>query len=440
MKTEIAAPVAYILKRYPRLSETFILQEICAMERLGHELAIFSLLPPEPPPHHAMVADVKASVTHIPAGLAAALPAVAAAHASALAAAPLRYARAVLHALRLAVASGRPLAVARHFQRAGYFATAARRRGVRHIHAHFANTPCEVAQMIGLMTGLPFSFTTHAKDLYLTAPERIAQRTAAARFVVTCTAHNVEYLRGVLPRGQAAKVSLIYHGVDFDRFRFRPPPAIATRPHAVPTILSVGRLVPKKGLDDLIAACALLRARGIAFRCDIVGAGPLRDQLEADIADRGLGGTVHLLGSMTHARLIDHFAAADLFALASRVTDDGDRDGIPNVVAEAMAIGVPVIASAVSGIPEVVAHEATGLLVPPRNPAALADAMARLLADPALAQRLASTARARLEACFDCWQTARQLSFLLAPARQPLRCDPVAAAVHDTPAIAGLDR
>ncbi|HVC62937.1 MAG TPA: glycosyltransferase [Acetobacteraceae bacterium] len=423
-------PVAYILKRYPRLSETFILNEICAMERLGCQLQIFSLLQPEPPPHHPMVADVRAGVTHVPASWAAKMPAMAQAHACALAASPRGYLRAVLHAVRLAAESGRPVAVARHFLRAGFFTAAAYRLGIRHIHAHFANTPSEVARMMSLMSGLPFSFTTHAKDLYLTAPRRIAERTAAARFVVTCTGHNVAYLRGILPPGGADKVSLVYHGVDFERFRFRLPPDAAARAWEPRSILSVGRLVPKKGFDDLIAACALLRERGVVFRCRIVGAGPLREALTADIAARGLGDCVALLGPMTHARLIEKFEAADVFALASRVTDDGDRDGIPNVVAEAMAIGVPVVAAAVSGIPEVVRDEQTGLLVAPRDPVALAAAIARLLGNLALARRLARTARARLETCFDCWQTATQLQELLGAAAKPprdrLRCDAVA--------------
>ena len=425
-----SGPVAYVLKRYPRLSETFILNEICAMERLGCRLQIFSLLPPEPPPHHPMVADVRAGVTHLPRSWAAKLPALVSAHARAWAASPGGYWRAARHAVRLAAESGRPFAVARHFLRAGFFAVAARRLGIRHIHAHFANTPSEVARIMSLMSGLPFSFTTHAKDLYLTAPARIAERTAAARFVVTCTGHNVAYLRGILPAASADKVRLVYHGVDFERFRFRLPPGAAARAGLPPTILSVGRLVAKKGFDDLIAACALLAERGVAFRCRIVGAGPLRQALQADIAARGLVGSVALVGSMTHAQLIEQFAAADVFALASHVTEDGDRDGIPNVVAEAMAIGVPVVASNVSGIPEVVMHDETGLLAPPRDPAALADAIERLLGNLALARRLAEAARTRLETCFNCWQTATRLHGLLAaPGAEPpdrLRCDGVA--------------
>ena len=405
--------VAYIMKRYPRLSETFILNEICAMEQLGEQLEIFSLLPPEPPPHHPMVARVRASLTHLPQALPARLAALARGHGAAAVAAPVGYARAFTHALRMSLGSKAPLSVWRQFLRAGFFATAARARGITHIHAHFANAPSAVAHLTSLMTGLPFSFTTHAKDLYLTPPHLIAGRVRAASFVTTCTRYNLDHLRGMLPDEQHGKLNLVYHGIDLTRFRYRAPRYAFTTDGTLPTILCVARLVPKKGLDDLVAACGELAARGMKFRCRIVGGGPLRDQLAADIAARGLDDVVSLEGAMAHDRVVEMFAAADLFALAPRIAEDGDRDGIPNVIAEAMASGVPVVSTSVSGIPEMVEHERTGLLVAPNDPAALADAMARILTDPGLGRRCAATARARLEKCFDCWQNTRALRGLV---------------------------
>ena len=419
--------VAYVMKRYPRLSETFIINEICAMEELGERLDIYSLLPPEPPPHHPMVARVAAPVHHLPLALGRKLAVLAKAHAGSAVAAPLRYAVALGQAAAWSVVSPNPLSVWKQFIRGGFLAALCRRRGITHIHAHFANAPAAVARFASVMTGTPFSFTTHAKDLYLTPKPVIQKRVAAAAFVVTCTHHNVEYLREVLPAELAQKVNLIYHGIDLSRFRYRVPRYSFLAVGGEAQILCVARLVPKKGLDDLVAACAMLAAEGRRFRCRIVGAGPLRATLAADIAARGLDGVVTLEGAMTHDNLIGLFAQADLFALAPRITDDGDRDGIPNVIVEAMATGVPVVSTAVSGVPELVEHERTGLLVPPNDPAALAAAMARLLIEPMLGQRLAAAARSRLDGCFDCWQNTRALRGLVGS----LVCEAVPPALAD---------
>ncbi len=422
-----AGPVAYVVKRYPRLSETFILNEILAMERLGHELRIFSLLPPEPPPHHPMVAEVRARVTHLPVPIPAKLMALARAHAGALMANPGGYRRALAHALRLSArARDKRLSAWRQFLRAGFFAHTARRARVAHLHAHFANAPSAVAHFVALMTGLPFSFTAHAKDIYLTPPDLVAQRMRAAKFVVTCTGYNAEHLRGLAPEAGCEKINLVYHGIDLGRFGYRAPPYRFLAEGGAPHILSVGRLVAKKGLDDLIEACALLYAENFEFRCTIVGEGPLRAALAAQISAHGLAGRITLMGAITHARLIDLYAGADLFVLPPRIAEDGDRDGIPNVIVEAMAVGVPVVSTLVSGIPEMVIDGETGLLTPPRAPWALAEAMRTLLADAALGRQMARQARANLERCYDCWQTTRHISTLISGSR--LVCAAVAPA------------
>ncbi len=431
MMTDAPAPIAYVVKRFPRLTETFILNEILAMERLGFRLHVFSLMPPEPPPHHPMVQQVQAPVSHLPAAMPNKVLALLRSHAAALAASPRGYGRAVRHALRISLGSSAPLSVWRQFLRAGYFATLARQAGIGHVHGHFANAPSAVAHFLNLMTGLPFSFTAHAKDLYLTPAKLVAERAGAAEFVATCTGYNAQFLRDMLPVGTRHKVNLVYHGIDLTQFRYRDPPYAFAAAGTPPLVLCVGRLVPKKGLDDLLAACERLHAGGISFRCDIVGGGPLRDELQSDITARGLGEIVRLRGAMTHAALIDLYASADLFALAPRITEDGDRDGIPNVIVEAMAVGVPVVSTTVSGIPEMVRDGQTGLLVPPRDPTALAAAMARLLSDPALGRRLAAAGLAELDRCFDCWETTRALGAMMgnaapASASRMLRCDPVA--------------
>lgn len=414
---------AYVMKRYPRLSETFILNEICAMEALGERLEIFSLLPPEPPPHHPMVSQVQAVVTHPPVALARKAAAFVHAHAEVIVAAPAGYARALALAARRTLSSPSTLSSMRQFLRAGFFAAEARRRGVTHLHAHFANAPAAVAEYASRMLDIPFSFTAHAKDLYLTPAPLIAERTAAAEFVATCTNYNVDYFNSILPPEHWAKVNLVYHGVDLSRFSYRSPSYEFQGGDAPASILSVGRLVPKKGFGDLIEACARLKDMGVTFRCRIVGEGPLRATLEQAISARGLTGLVTLEGAMTQDRLIGLFAAADLFALSPRITDDGDRDGIPNVIVEAVATGVPVVTTAISGIPELIEDGRTGLLVASNDPQALARAMAHLLGDAKLGLRMAAAGRARLEQCFDCGRNTGALRALM----MRRVCEPVEA-------------
>ncbi|HQT63822.1 MAG: colanic acid biosynthesis glycosyltransferase WcaL [Acidocella sp. 20-57-95] len=404
-------PVAYVMKRYPRLSETFIVNEIRAMERLGADIRIFSLLPPEPPPHHPMTAQVSAPVAYLPAEGFKKWQRMLNAHAACLGAAPWRYIKAFSRAVQWSIGSASPPAVWKQFGRAGIIAAACRFQGIRHIHGHFANAPTAVTQFASIMTGLPFSFTAHAKDLYLTPRNVIARRGAAANFIATCTGYNVQYLSEVLAPEHAAKIHLVYHGIDLDMFH-NAPSALPT-PRQGKLILSVGRLVPKKGHDTLISACGILRDKGVAFKCMIVGGGPLRDELAAQIAALGLHEHVSLEGAMTQARLIELYRRADLFALAPLITEDGDRDGIPNVIVEAMATNVPVVSTAISGIPEIIHDGVTGLLVPPREPVILSEAMARLLADPDFGQVMAKAARARLESEFDLWRTTSRLHRLM---------------------------
>ncbi len=411
MSAKASGPVAYVMKRYPRLTETFILNEIRAMERLGADIHIFSLLPPEPTPHHPMVGQVQAPI-HSPAAAGFGKWAgLARAHGHMLASSPLRYAGAVLRAVVWSALSPRPLSVWKQFGRGGFIASTCRRSGIRHIHAHFANAPAASARFANLMSGIPYSFTTHAKDLYLTPPRLLRARARAATFVATCTDYNARYLRDLLV-ADADKVHLVYHGIDLSQFNPRDEqPARTSNPAKL--VLSVGRLVAKKGHDDLIAACAMLHRKGLAFRCMIVGEGPLRSALAAQIDEFRLTGVVTLEGAMTHAELVALYRHADVFALAPRITDDGDRDGIPNVIAEAMATGVPVVSTDVSGVPELVIHGQTGLLARPNDPASFADALERLLADPAQAASLARAARQRLVRDFDLWTTTRQLHALI---------------------------
>lgn len=411
-------PVGYLLKRFPRLSETFILNEMRALERLGVRLNVFSLMRPEGAMVHRATEELQAQVTYFPEAWLSKIAAVAKAHASMVVAAPSRYLHAVALTLWWGVRARRPLSVCKQFLRSGFVAFHCRQQGIGHLHAHFANAPTMVAHLVGVMCNIPHSFTTHAKDLYLTRPAVLRRRVEKASFVLTCTRYNVEYLRSVLPRHEWEKVHLVYHGIDLASFPFATPAAApAARDEdvasALPLVLSVGRLVPKKGLKDLIAACQLLHQRDVRFRCAIVGEGPLHRELEDQIEALGLKGVVTLLGAMPHEHLVPVYREASVFALVPQITPDGDRDGIPNVLAEAMASGVPVVSSSVSGIPELVEDGRTGLLVEPGNPAALARAVEDLLGNPALRETLAVAARRKMEDHFECWETAKSVRALL---------------------------
>lgn len=404
--------VAYILKRFPRLSETFILNEIAVMEGFGSQLVLFSLLQPEPPPHHPIVKTIKSPLYYLPASSYAKINVLARAHGSCAMRAPLCYLHALCRAAYSSLQSRNPIGVWKQFIRAGFVASECSHEGVTQIHAHFANAPASVAWFASAMSGIPFSFTTHAKDLYLTSARALRRRVRDARFVVTCTRYNVHYLRSLIPTKHHSKLRLVYHGIDVNCLANAPLAALGPSGH-VPVILSVGRLVPKKGLGDLIAACQILHGEGIRFRCVIVGEGPLRQTLEAQIAKRGLANVVSLKGAMTHADLVTLYRESDIFALSPCVLANGDRDGIPNVIAEAMAIGVPVVSTAVSGIPELVQNGVTGLLVPSESPPELATALRRLLGDPEYGLRLARNARERIAQQFDCRQTTEALLKLM---------------------------
>lgn len=422
MIANTSAPIGYLLKRYPRLSETFILNEMRGLERLGMRLHVFSLLRPEESVIQDAAADLRAPVTYFPAGWFTMASAIVKAHLNIVRTVPLRY----VHALGLCVwwlvRSNRPLSVAKQFLRSAYVAVHCRDQGIRHLHAHFANAPTTVALFVSVLCDIPHSFTTHAKDLYLTRKSSIRARVAKAKFVLTCTRYNVDYLRSFIPPHDWHKLHLIYHGIDITAFPFAAPAADAQATTAVaaatrPLVLSVGRLVPKKRMMDVVSACGILVQRGVGFRCAIVGEGPLRRELEAQITALGLNAVVTLLGAMPHARLVALYGEATVFALAPQVTADGDRDGIPNVLAEAMAAGVPVVSSAMSGIPELIEDGRTGLLVEPEDAGALADAVERLLHDSLLRRTLSAAARRKIEASFECWEAAKAVERLLSPVR-----------------------
>jgi glycosyltransferase involved in cell wall biosynthesis len=282
---------------------------------------------------------------------------------------------------------------------------------VDRVHAHFAHDPSLVGLLVHRLTGLPFSLTAHARDLYGIPRAALAERVHAATAVVTCCRANADYLGRTM---QAERLHLVHHGVDLVRFRPRPRAVESS----TLTILSIGRLVEKKGFLDLLDACARLMEKGNRFTCVICGDGPMRGALLARRDELGLTSTVSLIDARPQRELLPLFERADVFALVPYVTADGDRDGVPNVLVEAMACGLPVVSTAIGGVPDLVRHGENGLLAAPRDTETVARYLAELLDHTGQRHALGQRARATVEARFDARVAARQLAELFVGTRE----------------------
>ena len=382
--------IGFLVKTFPRLSETFILNEILGLEQLGWDLHIYALKRPADEPVHPGVGQVKAPVTYIPALLSTVSRLeplrILAAHARMVVTRPVRY----VAALRRYFGKTAETRI-KEFLQAGYLAASLERDGITHLHAHFANTPTAVAEIAHWLTNIPFSFTAHAKDIYTSNEADLARRIGAATSVLTCTGFNERHLRALA--GSEASIHLAYHGIDAARFAAVVRDVPDTADEVAPLVLSVGRFCEKKGLEDLIRACAILRDKNVRFRCVLVGYGPLENQLKELRRSLRLESFIQMPGRLAQPDVIAQYAQASVFALPCLVTDSGDRDGIPNVLFEAMAAGVPVVTTNVSGITELVTEGQTGWLVESRRPDMLAQSIEHVLAHPARAEQIAANAR-----------------------------------------------
>ena len=423
--------VAYVMNGFPRLSETFITHEIHQLERLGLPLRLYSVKRENEPAVHPVVSAIRAPLTYLPRAtslsgadlsrwLADNLPAFWRAHLQVALRRPLAWLGALGTAVGLAWTHRRRdeqgsirlrKVYIKEFLQAGEIAADVLRRGeIGHLHGHFCHGVATITWLAARMSGRSYSFTAHAKDIYqadLNPGDLLERKMHGARFVATCTCANAQVLRARHPRPQ--DVHAIYHGLDTDWFAPAPgsPPSPA---RARPLILSVGRLVEKKGFDQLVEACARIRDAGIDFDCLIVGErGEASDAIERLIEARGLTDRVRVRGAVTQDMLRDLYARAHVFALPCRIMEDGDRDGFPNVLAEAMAMGIPVVTTAISGIPEMIDDGVHGLLVQQRDAAALAHALQRLLTDADLHRNLSLAARERICDRFDSRRTTQTL-------------------------------
>ncbi len=284
-----------------------------------------------------------------------------------------------------------------HFGEGVYAAYWLRNDECEHIHAHFADRASTIALVASRLLGIRYSLTAHAMDIYVN-PVLLPEKISGASFVATCTAYNQAHLHALLSNGTREKIKCIYHGLDTRPYQ---PTANGRQTKDVPVLLAVGQLKEKKGFTYLLQACQNLKEKGYQFKCQIVGDGPLKDDLESQISRHSLEDVVELCGALPHEKVIERYSQAAIFVLPAVTSSDGDRDGIPNVILEALAMQLPVVSTDHSGIPEVIVDGENGLLVKSKDVTALTAALTHLIEQPELRQHLGKNGRMTVLEKFD---------------------------------------
>lgn len=399
-------PIAYIVQKFPNLTITFIYREIQALRSRGIEIATFSIWKPRRDELSQEAAALMDDTFYV---FPLDKPRFLRAHLYYFFTRPLRYINTLFFLSRKRAGGIRKyLRHLYHFAEGVYLAKAMEERRVRHIHAGFASNPATLALVISRLTGISFSFAAHAYGIFA-EPTLLKEKLEAAKFVVAISKYNKDYLSAQFPDVTAGKIKVIYLGVSTRNFR-----AEGWGQNIRPRLLSVAQLREKKGLPFLIEACRILKSEGHEFECCIVGDGTQRAYLEALIEKYNLQDVVRLEGVVFQEELKKYYQQADIFVLPCIVARDGDRDGIPVVLMEAMAMSRPVVSTFVSGIPELVEHGRTGLLVPPYDAPALARALLTLLQDEELRRRMGYAGREKVLRQFDIQNSVDQVSALFA--------------------------
>jgi glycosyltransferase involved in cell wall biosynthesis len=387
--------LGYLYSRYPVLSQTFCDAEMLELEQRGHEIVLGSMYPPKTELRHEYLNRLRARIHYAPSS------------------------RELDALARKATRRGRwpGILVAEHEKKFGpeykaalrarnalFFVELFERESVSHFHVHFANRAAHTAIFVKAISGIPFSITAHGQDFMsdLGNVELLREICRAAEFVGAETNYSRDLLASRCPES-ATKIFRVYNGLDLSRF----PAPEAARTAGTIRILSVGRLVPFKGFDVLIDGCAQLTSLG--FCCEIIGEGPLREQLEARVKGLNLRTNVRFAGEQSQNQVLAALRACDIFVLASSIDERNASDVFPTVIAEAMACGKPVVSTIVAGIPELVVNGETGLLVPPRDAASLAEAIERLARDKGLRRDLGAAGRRRIEENFTIEKTIEPL-------------------------------
>ncbi|WP_275784485.1 glycosyltransferase family 4 protein [Pararhizobium gei] len=400
--------IVVVLKGYPRLSETFIAQELLGLEKAGFELVLVALRRPTDTKRHPVHDEIKAPVHYLPEYL----------HDE-----PARVAKALIHGI---VKPGFWRALGaflpdllrdvtpNRFRRFGQALVLAHEwpAGGGWLHAHFIHTPASVARYASLMTAIPFTCSAHAKDIWTSSDWELAGKLAGSRWTVTCTQSGYDHLRHLAPDG--TRVHLSYHGLDLTRFSpfdGARPAFDGSRAHEPVTILSVGRAVEKKGYDILLRALSLLPP-ALHWRFEHIGGGEKLAKLQALATELGIADRIVWHGALSQKEVLQRYRSAEIFALACRITADGDRDGLPNVLVEASSQGLVCVSTGISGVPELLTDGENGYVVPPESPEAFSEALAAAIRDPAARRRLGAAAEQKVRGNFDHHTSIRQLKEL----------------------------
>lgn len=395
--------LGFLVKTYPKISETFVLQEILELQKETFAMNIFSMQKPTDEQFHKAFDLVKPDVNYLSSENRQ-CNATINTHLQFICGKPRAYLKTFVFTFTRS--EGGTLS---QFLQAVYFSGLVQEKGITHIHAHFASEPSGLAELVSCLCGVSYSISAHAKDIYLQDKSSLCRKIRHARFVVTCTDYNRRFLQAV--NQSKTPVYCLYHGIDSARVTAENDQQLEQS--TVLRILSVGRLREKKGFPTLLAACHLLYKKGCRFQCDIVGYGPDREKLQALIEHYQLTACVRLLGKLTHEKLVALYRQTAVFALPCQVSDDGDRDGIPNVLMEAMSFAIPVVSTNISGIPELVEHNKTGLLIEAKNEQALCYALKHLLYNPDLRKQLGDAGKQSVLSRFSVKQHIAHLKELL---------------------------
>jgi len=386
-----------VLKGYPRISETFISNEILLLESLGFTIHIISMRHPRENFVHASIKNVKSDVDYLPSTIRNhLLPLLY--HNGMLA---FKKPRVYFKALKKAGSRWmrtKKIATLKHLLQAGYLVhKCLPGKNIIHFQAHFAHSPTSVALFSSMLSSIPFSFFAHAKDIYTSDPRQLKEKIDMAKFVVTCTKYNRNHLLR-LANDSTTPIFCVYHGINLDYFSPRDKNVVCAPPYK---LLTVARMTEKKGLATVYQALSILRNKRVRFFHTLIGEGDDNEKIVKLIHTLKLENVTKLCGTLTHEEVIKHYKDSDLFVLGCQIANNGDRDGIPNVMAESMAMNLPVVATNVSGIPEFLEDGISGMMVEPKDPEALARAMKTILSNEELRKKVSLEARKRIIKKFD---------------------------------------